>query len=293
MAEEISPTVMTYVEETIGATVVGFTLATALYGISFLQIYLYFRAYWNDHRGFKLVVGTLGVLDTLTTMLAAHALYTLAVLHFNDPMANLSLPWSMPGQAIAIDFTTILSQSFYAQQIWTVSRNKFAIAVVMVCAVLGFMGDFSLNVLSYASSIALSSRTFLIVGSLTNSFLALCDITITGTLSYYLRSFRTASRESHSNKMIDKIVIYTVSRGTITAVAQILFLAIYVAWPSKSYWIPFQLVLGKLYVNCVLGTLNIRRNLFAPDYSERDLRLQTDLDTKAYETRGSTPTDKA
>jgi hypothetical protein len=295
MASEVSPKVLSYVEETIGATIIGFTLATALYGISFLQIYLYFRAYWNDHKGFKITVVVLGVFDTLATILSAHALYTLAVIHFNDPMANMNLPWSFAGQAIAIDFGTIIAQGFYAHQIWLVSKNIWVVAVVAVCSFLGFTGDFSLNILAYVSNVTLSSQTFLIVGSITPSFLVLCDITITATLSWYLRSFRSLGREDHSNKLIDKIVIYTVSRGTITAVAQTFFLAIYVAWPSKTYWIPFQLVLGKLYINSVLATLNIRRNLFAPDHSERNLRLNTDLDTKnmALDTGSNSPVEKA
>jgi len=296
MADEAAP-ILDYAKTTIGATVIGFSLSTALYGVSFLQAYLYFRAYWKDSIGYKSLVATLITLDTLTTMLVAHGLYTMAVLHFNDPAANLILPWSFPGQAIAIDFTTIIAQLFYVHQIWIVSRNKPIIALVVLCALLGFMGDFSLNVLSYVTVNGLTSKMFLIVGSLTNSFLALADMLITGTLSYYLRSFRSASRERTNGTILDKLIIYTVSRGTITAVVQILFLAIYVAWPSKSYWIPFQLILGKLYVNSVLATLNVRRNLFAPDHAERDLHLRTDLDTKSMgmdaETRSGTTVDRA
>ncbi|KAF8123813.1 hypothetical protein K438DRAFT_2003178 [Mycena galopus ATCC 62051] len=71
----------------------GFSVATAAYGIVILQCYLYFRNYPKDHILFKSTVATLWVLDTLTTIMVAHSLYTYFVLDFGDIAADAFVPW--------------------------------------------------------------------------------------------------------------------------------------------------------------------------------------------------------
>jgi len=74
---------------------IGFSVATAIYGISVLQVYLYYRNYAADRVMFKCVVALLFVLDTLTTIFVAHALYTYIVLHLGKSLlVDLAIPWS-------------------------------------------------------------------------------------------------------------------------------------------------------------------------------------------------------
>ncbi|KAJ7814740.1 hypothetical protein B0H14DRAFT_2849389, partial [Mycena olivaceomarginata] len=75
---------------------------------------------------------------------------------------------------------------------------------------------------------------------------SLCDILITTTLIY---------------RMIDTLILYIIARGVLTAVTQILYLAVNLAFPDQLYWQPLRQILGKLYVNSVLASLNVRQSV--------------------------------
>ncbi|KAJ7454554.1 hypothetical protein B0H11DRAFT_2244833 [Mycena galericulata] len=52
-----------------------------------------------------------------------------------------------------------------------------------------------------------------------------------------------------TNEMIDTLILIT----------QILFLALNVGLPDRTIWQPFHQLVGKLYVNSILASLNVRR----------------------------------
>ncbi|KAF5367211.1 hypothetical protein D9757_012212 [Collybiopsis confluens] len=76
------------VKESLATILIGFTLATILYGITVIQTYLYYKSYPKDQIWLKLFVAALWILDTLTTILVAHSIYTYTVLDFGDPEAE-------------------------------------------------------------------------------------------------------------------------------------------------------------------------------------------------------------
>ncbi|THH11755.1 hypothetical protein EW146_g7936 [Bondarzewia mesenterica] len=116
--------------------------------------------------------------------------------------------------------------------------------------------------LSYSSATprVLMSVFLQIIGGLIQGVAAMCDVVITTSLIYFLRSKRVGVR-SGTQKMIDRIIMYAVSRGTLTAIAQIMFLILNVALPDHQYWLPFHLAVGRLYVNSILSSLNVRKTL--------------------------------
>ncbi|KAJ7840088.1 hypothetical protein B0H14DRAFT_2785944 [Mycena olivaceomarginata] len=75
---------------------------------------------------------------------------------------------------------------------------------------------------------------------------SLCDILITTTLIYVIRSKRMTG--------ISTYIRYIIARGVLTAITQILYLAVL-------YWQPLRQILGKLYVNSVLASLNVRQSV--------------------------------
>ncbi|KAJ7117383.1 hypothetical protein C8R43DRAFT_960668 [Mycena crocata] len=171
------------------------------------------------------------LLDTLSTVLVAHALYTYFVINFaENTELNLLIPWSFS------TLITFVAQCFYAQAIYNVTTNK---------------------TLTYSVGLA-----------------ALNDLLITAGMCYYLRDSRSGLPST--NQFVDKVILYTISRGILTAylalffgsdglidrhfsTAQILFLITNVAFPGRTYYLPFHQTVGKLYVNSVLATLNVRK----------------------------------
>jgi len=87
-----------------------------------------------------------------------------------------------------------------------------------------------------------------------------CDITITTSLIYYLRSRKAAGVRS-TQDMIAELIMHAMSRGILTAVCITMLFILDVAFPNHFYWLPFFQLLGKLYVNSILASLNARTSI--------------------------------
>ncbi|KAJ7667646.1 hypothetical protein DFH06DRAFT_1322238 [Mycena polygramma] len=248
------------VKELFASTFIGFSVATTLYGISVLQVYLYFRRYTRDQWGLKTMVATLWILDTLATVFVASALF-IFVFDILNRKIDVDIPWSFTAEKLLVTIITFIAQCFYAHTIWKVSNNRITTAFILCLAV----GTFGLGIYTTVHLFqtpalnSISSRSFLIVSGLVQGLAALNDIVITGSMSYYLHIKRSSLPSSE--KLIDTLIVYAVSRGVLTAIAQIMFLVLNVSLPNHQYWLPFHMAVGKLYVNSVLATLNVRQSL--------------------------------
>lgn len=251
------------VKEVFGSSFIGFSIATSFYGISVLQSYLYYRNYPKDSVILKLTVAFLWILDTLSTIGVADALYTYYVLDFGNLAADALIPWSFALENTMLTFITITAQFFYAFQIWSISRNRAVTGVVLVLALAAFgVGLYvSVHLFQFNTLVTLEEPHFLRFTGMVQGFAVTCDIVITGTLIFYLYSRKTQSSVRNTGGMLDALMLYAVCRGILTAIAQIMFLALNVGLPDHTYWQPFHQIVGKLYVNSVIASLNVRQSV--------------------------------
>jgi len=206
------------------------------------------------------MVATLWIFDTLTTIFVAHSLF-LFVFGILNRKVDVDIPWSFTAEKLLVTIITFIAQSFYAHTIWKVSKSKIPTAFISVLAIGAFgLGIYTtVHLFQNPALDSISTRGFLIVSGLVQGLAALNDIVITGALSYYLHNKRSSLPSS--DKLIDTLILYAVSRGVLTAIAQIMFLVLNVALPNHQFWLPFHMAVGKLYVNSVLATLNVRQSL--------------------------------
>ncbi|KAJ7575287.1 hypothetical protein C8J56DRAFT_975834, partial [Mycena floridula] len=266
----VPSTVLYGFKDSLGSTFIGYALSTTLYGVSNVQTYLYYRNYPGDRLVLKLMVGLLWILDTLTTVLISESVYTYLVLNLNNLIADSVIPWSYGAEFLVVVLIILISQIFFAVQIWLVSNNKKIIVGPIILLSLasfacGIVATYDL--FTSTSAVVVSAPHELIVGSLTQGLAAICDCLITGALIYYLHSRRTGIRSTEV--MIDKLIMYGVSRGTLTAICQTMFLILLQGIPYKgaSFWQPFHQVSGKLYFNSILASLNVRTSIGGPHVS--------------------------
>lgn len=89
------------------------------------------------------------------------------------------------------------------------------------------------------------------------------DIYIAISLVVILRRQRTGFHRT--NHLVTGLMLYTIHRGIIVAVAQLLEFSLFVgtlhANPFKLYWLIFHYPGSKLYVNSLLALLNLRDHL--------------------------------
>ncbi|KAJ7469275.1 hypothetical protein B0H11DRAFT_2283773 [Mycena galericulata] len=246
-----------HVKEIFATSFIGFAVATTAYGICVLQCYLYFRNYPKDNIFLKMTVGTLWTLDTLSTIMVAHSLYTYFVLNFGNLAADAFIPWSFALENGLLTIVTIIAQCFYSWQIWSISNNVFVTGSIFLLAVAscGLGLYVTVHLLRFPDLVTLSMHSFQSVTGPVQGTAGACDIAIMLALIYYLRS-RGRSNIRTTNEMIDTLILYAMCRGIMT---QILFLALNVGLPDRTIWQPFHQLVGKLYVNSILASLNVRR----------------------------------
>ncbi|KAJ7664433.1 hypothetical protein DFH06DRAFT_1470805 [Mycena polygramma] len=270
------------VKQLFATSFIGFAIATTLYGITVLQAYLYYRNYPSDHPGLKITVAVLWVLDTLCTIFVAHSLYTYFVLNFEkNPTVDLIIPWSFTSEKFLVTLITFIAQCFYARIIWRISSSVIITASVAILAVVTFALGIVTTVHLFQNPLAtaISARSFQILSGMVQGLASFNDVLITVCMCTWLYKQKVGTggwevgRAFGTDKILDTLILYAVSRGVLTAVAQFLFLTLNLALPHATYWMPFHQAVGKLYVNSVFATLNVRRTFASPDEQQQPTDL--------------------
>ncbi|KAJ7278815.1 hypothetical protein C8J57DRAFT_1304600 [Mycena rebaudengoi] len=249
------------IKELFATTFIGFAVATTAYGISVLQTYLYYRNYPKDSLILKTTVGALWLFDTMSTILVAHSMYTYIVTNFGNLAVDGLIPWSFALENGMNTMTTITAQCFYAWQIWTVSQSIIVTGGILLIAFTSFGLAIYITVRCFRDPrvASLGEESFQSISGPVQGLAAACDIVITLALIWFLRSKRSRSGIRTTREMIDTLILFAVCRGILTAIAQIMFMSLNVALPNRTFWMPFHQVVGKLYVNSVIASLNVRR----------------------------------
>ncbi|PIL34890.1 hypothetical protein GSI_02677 [Ganoderma sinense ZZ0214-1] len=258
----LPPAVLSGFKEAMGCLVIGTVLSACIYGVSVLQAYLYFPNSRRDSTSMRSFVALLFTLDTVSMFLTVVTLYDFVVTDFGDPLLLFSVP---PSLAVLNAFTVLIStssQCFFARRLWLLSNgNKLLVGTI----VLGALGDFGLGVaisvyMYYHREIAaLSSLEIRILGGIESGMSVICDVAIVIGLCYYLNSKRTGFKRTDS--IIDRLIIYAINRGVLTAVCQAGHMISVVGLPSHFTSIAFGLIESKLYCNTLFATLNARKSL--------------------------------
>ncbi|KAL5499298.1 hypothetical protein ACEPAH_1816 [Sanghuangporus vaninii] len=282
---------------TFGVVYWGFIIATALFGISVVQGYFFFlgnkdswklRLFVGDSLpwAYKLLplisidqVALMLLLDLSTTALSSEALHYYLVVNFGNPLALLYMTKPYVAEYAITLIIIFLSQTFYMWQIYTVNRTVWIPLLItkIFLATCSLGGGIALTVELFKVDLLmgnLSDSTIMICLSLATSFTAACDIVSTAAMCYYLAFRRSAYKER--NTLLKTLLFLAVNRGVLATVAQIGHLALFVAFPSRAYWMPFHLSLSKLHVNTLLAMLNSRTTLRARNNATR-LEISTNF----------------
>jgi len=85
------------------------------------------------------------------------------------------------------------------------------------------------------------------------------DVSVTVGLSWLLHSMKTGIRKTDS--LVKVLMLYMVTTGLLVVVAATMGLILFIVMPNNLIYFGFYLLLGKLYINAFLASLNARENL--------------------------------
>ncbi|KAJ6566530.1 hypothetical protein B0H19DRAFT_1374071 [Mycena capillaripes] len=153
-----------------------------------------------------------------------------------------------------------LGQSFYAYRVYVLSSRSWTIPVLIVAISLVS------NVSALTCGVLLSkitdanqlneNRTLSAVEGVWLSASALCDIIIAVFMTYYL--LKTGTQIRQTRVLVSKLTRLILETGSVTAVAALVAVTLWFAFPGSLYYAIFGLSMPTLYGNATLVVLNAR-----------------------------------
>ncbi|KAK7001571.1 hypothetical protein R3P38DRAFT_3049815 [Favolaschia claudopus] len=248
-------------DNVLGTWLIGLILSSVLFGVTCLQMFLYFTRYSShDHRFLKAFVVSLLILDSLHLALVSHSLYSVVVTNFGDYVELETIPWSLLVQTFVGAFLGTMVQLFYGWRIYILSKKSavlptfIGISAVagLVLAALWTHKSFELKLFKFADRLAVLSAVGLAFG-------ATADLLIAGSMIYHLSKNRTGFQKT--NKAISKLVAYSVSTGALTSVCAIGNVIAENISPSTLDFVPFFFILIRLHCLSFMSILNSRDHI--------------------------------
>ncbi|KAJ7083466.1 hypothetical protein C8R44DRAFT_894512 [Mycena epipterygia] len=240
---------------TLGRISIGVLLATFLYGIETLQTFNYYRAFPEDRRALKILVGGIWLLELANTICCWQAVYSMAVTFYGQPQHILNLPLSFVFSNLLHAIINIVVQTFFALRVRALSKRW---PVTILCCVLNFLrlvGDIGLFVelWIYPNILRLVVKwNWQLIA--TSSVGPVVDVILATSLCYYLWQSRSSSGFSkQTNSIVDTIIIWTVETTSITTVSALLQLILFLARKDLT-WMIFYLIQTKFFSNSLLAS---------------------------------------
>ncbi|KAF7360799.1 hypothetical protein MVEN_00811900 [Mycena venus] len=138
-------------------------------------------------------------------------------------------------------------------------KNKSLVTLIALLSTIQLVTGWVMTGLGYKYRLFadLSHYKALITTSLTSS--AVTDVLIAISLCYYLNHRRSGVKSTDT--LVQKLIIYSINCGILCSLVAVLGLITFLTMPNNLINFAFNFVLGKVYSNSLLSTLNARSHL--------------------------------
>ncbi|KAJ7764863.1 hypothetical protein B0H16DRAFT_1525989 [Mycena metata] len=246
----------------LGALEIGVLMSSTLWGVTTVQTYLYFTTPNKDPLWTKVAVWTVWILESFHTVFAWIYIYRLTVTFYGVPEIITAQQWSLSASSLFDGIIGAIVQMYFAHRVRLFSNSWIIPSVACIGSMLQLAFTAAITLISilhpeYNVAIFADRYGWLFVGVFATN--TAVDIINTASLAYYLRRGRTGFKSS--DKVLEKLVMWTVETGLVTAIAAIAQLVLVKAAPSTALWIGISLFYAKLYSNSFLAILNSRSTI--------------------------------
>ncbi|KAI6021800.1 hypothetical protein PISMIDRAFT_678286 [Pisolithus microcarpus 441] len=236
-----------------------------VYGITTLQTYVYYMHYSEDSLILKLLVAAVWVLDTVHVSFMIHALYYYLIATYGVPTSLEYIIWTLPGSDLMNVFIVFGVQCFFAHQIYCLCRPQVrwwvtAPIMVLVLAQLGFGAESDImEIIHHDASIVPQILYYGVTPAVAT--IALAEIMITVSLCVLLYDRGSSSPIARTKRLLNTLIIYAINRCLLTSVVVIVDLVTAVDINVDIWSMGLSFIVGKLYANSLLASLNSREHL--------------------------------
>ncbi|KAH9847870.1 hypothetical protein C2E23DRAFT_483043 [Lenzites betulinus] len=231
---------------TIGVAYLGVAISSAIYGITCIQTFQYYRSPRGstDVPFLKFIVLILWMLDSSHQALIVQIVYHYLILNYANATALLRTVWSIPTEIIVNAVIACIVETFFVMRIWKLSRNTFVTGACMAFTIAHLSMNLVFPIRTFFYPILVEAETKLkSTGSSGLGVAVVADVSISMAMVWYLRKGRTGLRKS--DDMIGRLIMLTITTGSFTTIFVIANLVAYLAAPSQLYVLFFNFMLGK------------------------------------------------
>ncbi|KAJ6617534.1 hypothetical protein B0H10DRAFT_1305648 [Mycena sp. CBHHK59/15] len=240
------------VATTVGPIFIGNILNWMLMGTLITQMYTYYQKFTRDRAWIR-------ILDY-------HVDRPRLVVHhqiWGKPQEFDFIPWSACMIVFMCGLIAGIVQLFYAWRLWALAWSKIMIAVVILIVLLALTQSLSAMVTAVLLLLSPEQKTVLrlhpgfsvwLAGSLAT------DVLITTCMTYILYSAKMRTPWADSVTMLGRLVNITVQTGLATVVTACIDLILFLHFSTTDYHLVPAYILGKLYSNSLLLSLNMRNS---------------------------------
>lgn len=249
-----------------GPGLIGYIIATALYGVSFGQYMFYLRSFPQDSKRLKLFIMTVFLFDTIHQYAVTGIYWSIFISCRRSTSLECTneLPWQML-LGVFVSYSIIFFvQCFYAYRVWIITGNNHWITGI-ICVLT--TGSFVSGMV--VSSLGLYTRSpevmFSTKWSPISSFSsALCDSVITGSIWLFMRPARTGNVRRKSRNYISDMMWIFINMGLFSCILAISVTVVYMFQDGligQFYTAAPGAVIAKSYMNSMITVLNARKSI--------------------------------
>lgn len=253
---------MPNLNSTFGAYLIGVYVSLIVYGITILQTFIYFQNYWSDGIVMKSIVASLWTLETVRQAFSAHAAYHYLVINYFNPPELERNVWTIPINTLTTAIIILITHFCFIQRVWYVSKkNKWIVAGLTIICLVHFGVMVALFEEMWRAVMLSDYRksNTLIFTALALSLVT--DGSISIALTYFLYSNRTGIPSTDS--VVNRIIALIVNNGILLSGSDVVIVILVSIMSHNFIYMGVFQVVGNLYVNAVLATLNARNHLRA------------------------------
>jgi len=238
-----------------GPILLGPLINWALYGVLWVQTYVYSYNFPDDKRSLKLLAYFVFLLDTVQTALTGADVYYWFMAGFGD-FEGLKKSRFSPIDTPTMDaFISLIVQVFFCYRIWTMNKRLWWLCVIIAVlsaaqATGALWGGLKSAALGKYAVVKPSLYLWLITS-------AVVDIMIAVAMTCLLK-LRCGNENPFSSDVLPRVVRLTIETNTLTATVAIVSFALYIGFPNEIYYVCPTGVIGKLYSNTLFVAFNNR-----------------------------------
>ncbi|KAL4257221.1 DUF6534 domain-containing protein [Pleurotus pulmonarius] len=238
----------------------GLVVSCPFFGISIAQSIYYYKTYPTDSRSLKSFIGVLTLLESVHTILITQS----TKYWYLDSGLKPTFPPTLLASGYVTYVVISLVQMAYMGRVYALSAgNKWISTILCLMTSIQIICGFGMNstLATHVVIISIHHTSAEIFGGLQLAASVVCDVLITSSLVFYLRDNRGEFKRTQN--VVDRLVIYSINIGMVTSIISLsaLITRQWFAMPDNFIFSTFHILIGKVYFNSWLVTLNARKTM--------------------------------